>query len=122
MGDGLQCTATCRLVGHADQVLACAAQGNLRLLQHCTQLCGNAFGVRDAAGRTALHATASLGHHQLVQWLCERKRNNGCLDAGDTESNWTPLHRAVYYGHLGVATSLVKVSCSGASDTHAQAL
>ncbi len=102
----VDCTRDCSYEAHASLVLGVAYLGNLKLLQHCSCLCGNYLHIRDSLGRTALHVAASKGHLQLVQWLLDNKVQ---LHTSDLESRWTALHRSVYYGQLGTAALLVKV-------------
>ncbi|XP_064404443.1 inhibitor of Bruton tyrosine kinase-like isoform X2 [Halichondria panicea] len=101
----VDCTRDCSYEAHASLVLGVAYLGNLKLLQHCSCLCGNYLHIRDSLGRTALHVAASKGHLQLVQWLLDNKVQ---LHTSDLESRWTALHRSVYYGQLGTAALLVK--------------
>ncbi|KAI9217078.1 hypothetical protein BC828DRAFT_392056 [Blastocladiella britannica] len=81
------------------------------------------FVARDARA-TALHLAASLGHSRALLALLfgstERKTahlldDNTALpralrsnpNAHDVESGWTPLHRALYLGHLQIAAALL---------------
>ncbi len=105
--DILDCTADCRLAQHANLVLSCVALGNLKLVRHCTSVCGNPFRIADPYNRNALHIAASLGHLHIVEWLLAKKRVS--IDVCDFESRWGALHRSIYYGQLGVAVALMKV-------------
>lgn len=103
----LDCTSECRVKEHALLVLSSAYLGNLKLLRHCSSVCGNPVHIQDAVGRNALHVAASQGHLHLVQWLVARKKVK--VDLSDWESKWTALHRSAYYGQLGASTLLLKV-------------
>lgn len=107
----LDCTSECSLPQHANVVLCCVALGNLKLLQHCSSLCGNPFCITDQFGRNALHVAASKGHLHIVEWLLAKKRVS--VDLCDFESRWGALHRSIYFGHLGVAVALIKVGTRG---------
>ena len=106
--DRLECTFECRAANHANVSLCAAYLGNIKLLQHCSTLCANPFEIQDNVGRNALHVAASCGHLQLVHWLVARMRVK--INVPDLESKWTALHRSMYYGQLGVAALLLKVS------------
>ena len=105
--DTLDCTSDCNSESHATLILSVAHLGNIRLLQHCSTICANYLRIRDPLGRTALHIAASRGHLKLVRWLLERKVNP---NQADLESRWSAVHRSVFYGQLGVAALLVRVS------------
>lgn len=107
LSDVLDCTTECRAKEHALLVLSAAYLGNLKLLKHCATVCNNPLHICDALGRNALHVAASKGYLQLVMWLVARKRVK--VDVFDWESNWTALHRSVYYGQLGITALLIKV-------------
>ena len=104
----LDCTADCSFAQHASLVLSCVATGNLRLVQHCSSVCGNACNISDAFGRNALHVAASRGLLAVLEWLLLRRRV--AVDGVDHESRWSALHRAVYSGQLGAAVFLAKVT------------
>ena len=103
----LECTSECRLKQHAEFILACVALNNLRLLQHCSSVCANYLRISDGQRRTPLLVAASMGHQRIVEWLVEKKAVP--VDVRDLESGWTPLHRSLFFGHLGTAVYLVKV-------------
>ncbi|KAL8936476.1 MAG: hypothetical protein Q9211_004174, partial [Gyalolechia sp. 1 TL-2023] len=63
----------------------------------------------DANGCTLLHHIASSSSHDALRFA------NALLDvpwldlySQDTESGWTALHRALYFGHVGIAQSLIE--------------
>ena len=104
----MECTPECASPSHAGVILTSVALGNLRLLQHCSNLCSNAWRISDGFGRSPLHIAASRGHTHITEWLVARKKV--AMDTVDKESGWSALHRSVYFGELGTAVSLVKVS------------
>lgn len=54
---------------------------------------------RDWLGRTVLHlASASIEHLDFVRALLKHPAIN--VNLPDTESHWTPLHRALYNANL----------------------
>ena len=64
---------------------------------------------RDEEGRTALHIASSFGHMESVEWLLKRRGVVKQTNAVDTESKWSSLHRAAYYGYPNVIIALLKV-------------
>lgn len=101
------CTTSCRLEGHANELLCACASGNLPLLQHCAKNCGNPFRNYDRLGRNALHIAAMYGHNAIVEWILERQLVDvNCIDV---ESRWTPLHYSIHFGQPGTAIILMKV-------------
>lgn len=106
--DKLECTFECRSADHAIVVLCAAYLGNIKLLQHCVTVCANPFRIQDSVGRNVLHVAASCGHLQIVHWLLARMKVK--VNICDLESNWTALHRSIYYGQLGVSALLLKVT------------
>ena len=50
---------------------------------------------------------ASYGHLDIVLWLLKKKRRVK-IDSTDWESRWNALHRAAYFGHVGILIPLIK--------------
>ena len=70
----------------------------------------HSWASRDSAGRTLTMVAASAGlSHVLKQQasLSPRPSTRSADYDTDSESKWTSLHRAVYYGHLDVAAGLL---------------
>lgn len=65
----------------------------------------------DEDGRSLLHAAASSGNLQLVQFLLDK----GCREMVNTQDDegWSPLHSAVSAGHISIAELLI--SCGEGS-------
>ena len=60
--------------------------------------------------RNVFHVAASCGNCDVLEYLYEKSNvSKNSLQSKDTESGWTPLHRAVYYGHIECAVFLYKV-------------
>jgi inhibitor of Bruton tyrosine kinase len=58
--------------------------------------------ARDWLGRTALHlACAGVENIEYVRAMLKHPSIN--VNIPDTESHWTPLHRAMYHANLPVA-------------------
>ncbi|KAI0642387.1 hypothetical protein C8Q79DRAFT_250744 [Trametes meyenii] len=65
--------------------------------------------ARDYLGRTALHLAASAqdaAATEYVRMLLTHPTIN--VNIADTESHWTPLHRALYHGNLSTALLLLQ--------------
>lgn len=63
--------------------------------------------ARDPMGRTVLHlvcSSADPGSLPYLQMLLAHPLIN--VNAQDTESHWTPLHRCLWYGNLHAAVML----------------
>lgn len=103
----LDCTTRCQYKPHAKLVTRIAAMGNLELLKHCINVCSNPWNITDIAGRNVLHISSSFGHLDQVDWLLKRKGRTG-VDSTDNESRWSSLHRAAYFGHVGILVCLMK--------------
>ena len=53
---------------------------------------------------------ASCGNCHALEYLYEHLHTSkNSLQSKDKESGWTPLHRAIYYGHINCAVFLFKV-------------
>ncbi|KAI8920171.1 hypothetical protein DFJ77DRAFT_527493 [Powellomyces hirtus] len=62
---------------------------------------------RDHEGNTALHIAVSLGHQELVEALVQCSKVN--VNAQDTESGYTPLHKAAFDGNLSLALAILRL-------------
>jgi hypothetical protein len=83
------------------------ATNNYHAISYFVQQCGNLVDEVDDLGRTCLHIAASLGHFETVEVLLEL---NADLTVKDKESGWTPLHRAIYFGHVKVSLLLINTA------------
>lgn len=60
--------------------------------------------------RNIFHVAASCGNIDALEYLYENSHvSKNILQSKDKESGWTPLHRAIYYGHIECAVFLFKV-------------
>lgn len=102
-----ECTSKCRSQRHATLLLSAITKGTVPEIQtYCRYLCHNFWTISDASGRSALHQAATVGKVDLVEWLLQQCHAE--VDVRDKESSWTPLHRAVFYGQLHCARSLLR--------------
>eukprot|EP00613_Pedinella_sp_CCMP2098_P017940 CAMPEP_0171752676 /NCGR_PEP_ID=MMETSP0991-20121206/42769_1 /TAXON_ID=483369 /ORGANISM="non described non described, Strain CCMP2098" /LENGTH=280 /DNA_ID=CAMNT_0012354127 /DNA_START=121 /DNA_END=960 /DNA_ORIENTATION=+ len=75
--------------------------------------------MRDEVGRSALHVASSRGHIASVQFLLQVGSD---VHNRDVESGWTPLHRALFHGHISVAIILIRAGAfAGFEDAPNQA-
>uniref|UniRef100_A0A8D0DVM4 Inhibitor of Bruton tyrosine kinase n=1 Tax=Salvator merianae TaxID=96440 RepID=A0A8D0DVM4_SALMN len=101
------CTLKCRSQQHALDVVSVVTQGSEgQIKAFLTSHCYNAATNKDVFGRNALHIASSCGKKGVLDWLVET--NGVDLLAKDKESGWTALHRAIFYGHIDCAWSLLK--------------
>ncbi|NDD55013.1 ankyrin repeat domain-containing protein [bacterium] len=82
-----------------------AANGNITTLRRLIQEGGN-IEMLDSYDNTLLHLAAAKGHLKAVALLLGQKNILKNLDAVD-KGGWTPLHKAVFNGHLEIAQLLV---------------
>ena len=104
----LDCTSLCMLPSHARRSHCCIVLGDLQLVSKLREICGNPYKGVDEYGRNSLHIAASLGCADIVDWLLEEEPS--LIGSQDSESLWTSLHRAFYFGHIDIAVALLKVS------------
>ena len=103
----MECGPKCRSKAHAYALHAAVTKGSLSEVQGYFGLCHAAGKVNDTHGRSALHVAAACGRTDIVEWLLEEKKSD--LEQKDVESGWSALHRAVFFGQLGVARLLMQV-------------
>jgi hypothetical protein len=101
-------------------VLLPASTNNARSLSHaavCRRRCQfprllTATTAAQPRARRALHAAVWRNDAAAVS-ACLATAPPSLLEAVDSESGWTPLARALYFGHLRIAAALL---AAGASD------
>ncbi|CAL1542688.1 unnamed protein product [Lymnaea stagnalis] len=104
-----ECGAKCRSRKHVQEIISMIVRGSLREFQAFSNLCYNWNRLTDVFGRSALHVAASCGKTEIVEWLLEEKKVD--LTPRDSESGYTALHRALFYGQLSCARLLVQYNC-----------
>ena len=102
-----ECTVKCRSRKHAHEVNVAITKGTLQQIQSFASLCHHGTELCDSHGRLAIHMAASRGRCDVVEWLVGEKHAD--QTAKDSESGWTPLHRALFYGNIDVARFLIQV-------------
>ena len=117
--DTADCTPKCRSRKDAAKLIAAVTRGtdqqNLGYLA-TSCICRNPGKVADDIGRTLLHMAASVGKRSVCEWLI--KYRNAPLNSKDSESGYTALHRAVFYGHIHVARFLIESGSNIAIQDH----
>lgn len=107
--DLAECTSKCRSKRHALEMISAVTKGTLSQIKVYLQRCYNSTsGLTDPFGRNLLHIAATCGKADIVEWLLEERKFNP--STRDLESNWTALHRALFYGQLAAARVLASVS------------
>ncbi|RMZ90104.1 hypothetical protein DV736_g2671, partial [Chaetothyriales sp. CBS 134916] len=78
--------------------------------------------ARDSFGRTLLHHAVSLQHREAYEYV-KALLETPYLDlyVQDTESGWTALHRALYFGNVSIAQALMQKDVRDATDYTTQA-
>ncbi|XP_037082500.1 inhibitor of Bruton tyrosine kinase-like [Pollicipes pollicipes] len=113
-----ECTRRCRSRQHADMISSAITKASdAELISYMSWLCHNAATGTDSAGRTPLHVAASCGRRELAEWLVQV--HSVPLNTEDKESGMTALQRAVFYGQLSVARSLLMLGASPLTQDHA---
>ncbi|XP_014665632.1 PREDICTED: inhibitor of Bruton tyrosine kinase-like [Priapulus caudatus] len=103
-----ECTTKCRSEEHASELITTVTSRAAtvdQLKAYCLQRCANFAHVRDELGRTVLHMAAACGQTELVSWLLEDAHCD--VQLMDYESRWNALHKALFYGQLSVARTLI---------------
>ncbi|XP_013381620.1 inhibitor of Bruton tyrosine kinase-like [Lingula anatina] len=101
----LACGPKCSSYNHALELLAAVIRGNTQQIKAYCHQCYNFHTARDIWGRTVLHMAASCGKWEVVEWLLQETTADKAIK--DTESGWTALHRAIFYGQLAAARILI---------------
>ncbi|XP_078481470.1 inhibitor of Bruton tyrosine kinase [Ciona intestinalis] len=108
------CTVKCNFGKCVDDLNHVITKATLHQVKEYIRLhCFTAVARYDNSGRTPLHVAASSGKSDIVRWICKLLSSNKCsgnvtIDSVDVESNWSALHRALYYGRIASAMELLK--------------
>lgn len=103
----MECGSRCKSKRHALEINSVLTKGTLDEFKAYCRLCYAAPQVSDIYGRTSLQVAASCGKCDIIDWLLTEK--NGDATQKDSESGWTALHRAAFYGQLAAFRLLVQV-------------
>jgi len=104
----MDCTVHCTSTQHASELITAVSkvdspwQAALFISR-----CHNFGLVSDDLGRTVLHVASSCCCPLSVVKLLVK--HGSSLSAQDTESGWTVLHRALFYGQLAAARLFIAV-------------
>ncbi len=118
--EAAECTSKCRSKGDAAALISAVTQNEseAKLLHHLATagICSQPGRVSDALGRQLLHVAASAGRRSVVEWLVRFRE--AAINAKDSESGYTALHRALFSGQIGVAEYLVSAGANAAICDH----
>lgn len=105
------CSTKCRSKTHRNSCFAALTQNvdDEEILKgFLLSTCQNFWRSVDDAGRSLTHWSASCGKVKILEWLLENFQAD-FVNSKDTESGYTPLHRAFLYGQIACAQVLLKV-------------
>ena len=102
-----ECGPKCQSKQHATDLNSVITRYSLPEIQAYFQLCHSAGHLADLGGQTPLHVAVSCGKFDVVEWLVKDKKVD--VNAVDTESGWTALHKAIFYGQIKIARFLIQV-------------
>lgn len=105
-----ECTENCKSTHHGEAICAVLTKrcvSNTDLCAYINYLCCCCESVRDTCGRNVLHVAASCGRTEVIRWLSNCRHFN--INVKDVESNYTALHRSVFYGKINAAICLMKL-------------
>ena len=114
-----ECSSKCRSKKDAATLIASITRGtDQESLGYIfsSGICNNPGKVGDEYGRTLLHMAAAMGKKAVVEWLIKYK--GAQLNTKDSESGYTALHRALFYGHINVARFLIENGSNIAVQDH----
>jgi ankyrin repeat protein len=105
------CTPKCKSANHAYELVGLLTKtDDPHVLLSGLQQCWNCHKVSDHLGRFLLHAAASCGRLEAVEWLVKYKKAD--LNVKTAENGWTPLHCAAFYGQIDVFIMLVRMGAN----------
>jgi len=112
------CTPKCKSAGHCSELatVLCAAVSEPAALAWLARHCHNPGKSKDKVGRSLVHLATSTGKLQVLQWLLTYK--DGQLNGKDSESGYSPLHRAMFHGQLRTVVFLIKAGANLALADH----
>ena len=105
-GGDMDCADLCSSSQHASHLITALTKASSWQAMLFLSRCHNFGRVCDDLGRTALHVAASCGSSLAIMKRLIKYSN---LVAQDSESGWTALHRALFYGQLSTAKFLTAV-------------
>jgi len=102
LGSRADCTPRCRSAQHCAQLATALSHHVLvsedAALAWIVRHCHGPARARDSKGKSLLHEAAARGLLKVLEWLLRQKE--APLNGKDTESGYSPLHRAAFHGHL----------------------
>ncbi|TVU38782.1 hypothetical protein EJB05_12169, partial [Eragrostis curvula] len=84
-----------------------AMVGSKTIIEALIEICPDFPELVDGQGRNLLHCAVEHNQDTVVRYICQKDKSAMLLNATDVEG-YTPLHLAVKYGHLRIASLLLQ--------------
>ena len=106
------CTPRCRSAQHTSELTSalCTRATELSVLVWCARCCHNPGRSKDVSGRSVVHVAAGRGLVSVLEWLTACRE--GQMNGKDTESGYSPLHRAMFHGQVRTVVWLIEAGAN----------
>lgn len=105
-----ECYYQCNSRKHASNLTAVITKHNLsdeKVAAYLKWCCVKYAQALDSTGRSLIHVAAAKGRLKLLMFLLNHPNVN--INCKDDESNYTALHRSLFYGQIHCAVRLIQV-------------
>lgn len=108
LGSRADCTPRCKSSQQCQELVA-ALSHNVKeevALTWIVRHCNSPSRGKDLSGRSLVHMAASRGLVRILEWLLRQK--DVSLNGKDSESGYSPLHRAAFHGQIRTIVFLLE--------------